>query len=223
MKSLSFIGLPKHAITKGGRVYSHHSNRFLSPCMRGEYLAIGVYFEGKRISHSIHRLVALAYIPNPEDKPCVNHIDGNKLNNDVSNLEWTTYSENAIHAVETGLKGQTINHYRNISDEDVRCVCRMLQDGYRVKDVVDSLGISQAMVSSIKRGDNYKDISIEFDLNTIPYKSRVSTDKVIKICEMLSQRFPVAKIVSATGCSVLTIKRIKKRETYATISQNYKW
>ena len=52
---------------------------------------------------SVHRLVAKAFIPNPLDKGEVNHIDGDKTNNDVSNLEWTTRAENAQHAHDTGL------------------------------------------------------------------------------------------------------------------------
>lgn len=58
---------------------------------------------GNREWISVHRLVAQTFIPNPENKPQVNHIDGNRLNNRVDNLEWATMSENVLHAYRTGL------------------------------------------------------------------------------------------------------------------------
>ena len=67
------------------------------------YEQIKINYQGLHIHRSIHRLVAEAFIPNPLNKKYVNHIDGNKLNNTVDNLEWCTNSENILHARKTGL------------------------------------------------------------------------------------------------------------------------
>lgn len=67
------------------------------------YMTVNLYNNGKSSSKRIHRLVAEAFIPNPYNKPEVNHLDGNKTNNYVGNLEWSTKSENMQHAYKTGL------------------------------------------------------------------------------------------------------------------------
>jgi hypothetical protein len=68
-----------------------------------KYADIHLWRNSKYVSTHVHRLVAIAFIDNPENKPEVNHRDGNKLNNHISNLEWVTRSENLKHAAETGL------------------------------------------------------------------------------------------------------------------------
>lgn len=67
------------------------------------YYSVVLYKNKIKKDISVHRLVAMAFIPNPENKPTVNHIDGNKCNNNVENLEWCTYQENTQHAYRTGL------------------------------------------------------------------------------------------------------------------------
>lgn len=71
------------------------------------YKTVSLWKNNKGSTKTIHRLVALTYLPNPDNLPEVNHIDGNKLNNRVDNLEWITPTGNRQHAYDTGLREQT--------------------------------------------------------------------------------------------------------------------
>lgn len=92
---------PNYLVTLDGRVFSLHSMTYLKNFLKaGDYVYVKI---GKK-SHRLHRLVAQTYLPNPENKPQVNHMDGNKENNMLCNLEWMTHSENVQHACDTGLR-----------------------------------------------------------------------------------------------------------------------
>lgn len=67
--------------------------------------------QSKQVNKSIHSLVANAFIPNPDNKRCINHIDGDKTNNHVSNLEWVTHAENSQHAIKSGLRDPHKNNH----------------------------------------------------------------------------------------------------------------
>lgn len=70
------------------------------------YKRVSLYLNGKKKRYSVHRLVAEAFIPNTLNKPCVNHKDSNRINNNVDNLEWCTKKENSEHAVKYGIFGK---------------------------------------------------------------------------------------------------------------------
>ena len=102
MKQITQI--PDYFVCEGGHVYNKHGKALKTQLSRDGYRMVSIWQKGcgKSRTYSVHRLVAIAYIPNPHNYPCVNHIDGDKQNNEVSNLEWCTYSENSKPLIVTG-------------------------------------------------------------------------------------------------------------------------
>lgn len=87
---------------RGNLGYRPPTGELKQSCVRG-YMQITLYKNGEKSRYKVHRLVADAFIPNLKRYPQVNHIDGNKKNNKVENLEWVTQSQNMKHARDTGL------------------------------------------------------------------------------------------------------------------------
>ena len=96
---------PNYYVSKCGKVYSKYSDKILRLSVsRGDYLKVMLYLNKERHMKSIHRLVAINFIPNPNNFPIVEHKDDNPSNNHVDNLEWSTQSNNIQNAFKRGLK-----------------------------------------------------------------------------------------------------------------------
>lgn len=135
-----------------GNVFSKRSNRILKQAKRRDYWTFATKIGGRNgINHcfSVHRLVAEAFIPNPEGKPFVNHIDGCKTNNMLSNLEWVTASENMAHAWATGLLN------RKLTAEQVLEIRASNLSQIKLGEIY---GLSHVNIGRIKRREAYKDI-----------------------------------------------------------------
>ena len=92
-----------YSVSTEGEVRKDTTNYILSQSSQQDYKFVGLIINGKQKRMRVHRMVALTFIDNPDNKPYVNHINGNRSDNNVENLEWVTPSENTQHAVDTGL------------------------------------------------------------------------------------------------------------------------
>lgn len=110
-----YLGIYK--VSNNGYVINTVSNRILTRNNINGYAAVTLCLNGKNKIHTIHRLVAIHFIDNPNSKPQVNHKDGYRLNNNVENLEWCTASENAKHAYSIGLSKPNKSNIGNFNGD----------------------------------------------------------------------------------------------------------
>lgn len=134
---------PHLLVSRTGQVWTKTYNRLLSPHVTNRgYLQVGLCKDKKIKPAAVHRLVAEAFIPNPDNLPAVDHIDGNKLNNNVENLQWISYSDNTRKAC--------IGKDRRPKP----VVCIETGKVYKnIKEANRDLHIPEAVISAIVRGE----------------------------------------------------------------------
>lgn len=212
-------------VDKEGRVWNSKGKEKSQHLSRDGYPCVMLWKDNKGTFKTVHRFVAQAFIPNPENKPCVNHIDGDKANNKVENLEWVTYSENTIHAFETGLKipeqGEDV-HNASITNEQAHEVCRLLAEGRGPKEVSGITGIALHTVESISCRKTWKSIS---DSYHFPRIRRAFKDSTIHwICQQLEAGVRNKDIVLASEDLKVDkniVSKIKNKKRYTDISCQY--
>lgn len=141
----SMRSIPATITLKDGKV-RERKGVVLKISKRGRYMSKSLFKDGVYKSYTVHRLVALAFIPNPDSKPHINHIDNNRYNNRADNLEWVTQKENLKHAAEQGrMKKPPVNF---ISPEKLQKAKDLLDQGVTRRDVERQLNMSGHTINS---------------------------------------------------------------------------
>ena len=151
-----------YAIEEDGRVYSYYKNDYMKTSFdKDGYRTITlVTATGSRSHFGIHRLLMVTFKPCDDmDNLVVNHIDGNKLNNDLNNLEWVTNSRNVQLAHEDNLNNTVgENHGKaKLSEEQAKLIIKMTNQGYGTREIRKYIPfVTKNMVSSIKHNRTWK-------------------------------------------------------------------
>lgn len=148
--------------TEDGKIYSSKSGKFISQRtnQRG-YLVVNLSINGKCKTFTVHRLIAKAFLYRNADFRVVNHLDGNKLNNNISNLEWTTHKENSNHALKLNLikhaRGKQTNNGK-FSDSDIYMIRNYLKQGFSHSKISKMYGVTKSAIQQISNGKTYKHV-----------------------------------------------------------------
>ena len=173
-------GFPNYEINEKGVIRNIRLRRTLKMWVSKQgYYVSGLTLKGKYHTVKIHRLLALHFLPEPSDKlkaecaikapfvVCVNHKDGDKLNNSLSNLEWCTQEFNARHAWDTGLtlpRTGVLNGRSKLSEELVHKLCKFYENGGMPKEAETLFTVSRQQATKIRAGYAWKHIWKQYNI-----------------------------------------------------------
>ena len=162
------VKTPAHEMTysrtRDGKVQTFSASfpeRLLAPCMtKSGYLEVAATKNRKRIKHTLHRLVAMAFVPGYDEGLTVNHIDGDKANNAPANLEWVSLARNSEHQWETGLvdlRGEK-QPGRKLTSKQVLYIRKLLSQGIAAHTLAVIAGVSSSAIEKIRDGVTWRSV-----------------------------------------------------------------
>ena len=163
MKSVPVDGFENFLISKSGRLFKKLKKRIKEIKLFRDhdgYLVTAVQNNKKRISIKVHRIVAAAFLDINISGKEINHIDGNKENNDVSNLEIVSRQDNILHALRTKLIDNrgSLNGNAKLDEEKVLTIKTLIHSGWKNKDICKTFDVAPHTISQIRHGTRWKHV-----------------------------------------------------------------
>lgn len=218
-----------YEISSNGIVRNIKTGRRLKPDLHKEgYDRVTLSKDGVSKHLFNHRLVAISFLPNEENHPVVNHIDGNRQNNAVENLEWCSHKHNAQHAIKLGLKtiktGEDCS-YAKLSNDIASEIIKDIKSGKKYAEISEEREISQATISMIKTGKRWNTEAIKVSKGSMQGSanpsSKLTEDDVREIFELLKQGIPQNEIGERYGVVKGLISDIARRKSWSHVETDY--
>lgn len=207
----------RYSISAEGKIFDFKYNRVLNGHLNTGYIRVALMqTNNKQRSYYMHVLVAVAFIGDYRSDKTVNHIDGDKLNSDVSNLEWLTHRENMQHAMTTGLLNR-----KPLYEEDVIKICELRQSGLSSRKISLELKIHQKTIEGITNGYNWKDISSRYIFPKKIVYETLTSDRVREICNLFTKDYTLKEISDIMKTPYPTVSSIRQKVSHKEISDNY--
>lgn len=156
--------ITEYTINKKGVVRNPNGKIMKLNINSNGYYTFAISSKKKKYRKYLHRALAECFIPNHENKKCVNHINGNKLDCRIENLEWVTEKENSKHAYDMGLSQPTSgscekNNRTKLTNNLVHEICSFIDMGESNIEISKKMNISYNIIKQIRNGYTWKDIS----------------------------------------------------------------
>jgi len=217
---ISSKGRIKSLPKKGSNKTLLLKNRYTDPSTG--YISIMLHKNNKSLTLRIHRLLAIHFVENPNNYPIVNHIDGDKKNNNINNLEWTTYSLNTLHSYKLGLqkiKFGDDNHASRLLDKEIEEIQNLFLKGHTNKCIASLYKIGATQISRI-RSKQRRIITdnVDYSINKVGHKGRVINKKdALKIIDLLSKGIEQKKIAIRFNTDTARICTINSGKTFSNL------
>lgn len=211
-------------ISRKGDIYSYYTNRMLKQRNNKKgYPSIYLTINGKGTTLVVHRLVAQTFIPNPENLPQVNHIDGNKENNSVENLEWCTNEYNMKHSWEIGLreslKGTDIGTSKLLEHEVIE-IYESEESSYKLSK---KYNVSTSAINLIRSDEIWSHITEDKIKGVQPLNNfRNNIFSLEEVRDIYEQDGKNKDIASVYNVPESTIRSIRNGNSYENITKNLK-